>query len=85
MLASNLNRVFDFAILLESGKRVNVIERLHSSLIGFVKFHAPFFKNLLKIWSTHAAFVTSIFFNNLNKASLDVGTNLEFLESASFL
>ena len=40
----SLNKSFNFAILQESGKLPNLIERLHSSLIGFDKTREPSFR-----------------------------------------
>ena len=62
-----LNSGFNFAILQASGKLPNVMERLHDSLMGFDKIHAPSFKDFPEIWSIPAAFVTLAFFNILNR------------------
>ena len=53
------------------------MERLHNSLIGFAKIHAPSFKNFPEIWSIPAVFVTSTFFDNLNKQPSTVESNLK--------
>ena len=44
ILDSFLNKGFNFAILQESGKLPNLIERLHSSLIGLNKTRKPSFR-----------------------------------------
>ena len=54
-----LNSGFTFAILQALGKLLDVMERLHNSLICFAKIRPPSFKNVPEIWSIPAAFVTS--------------------------
>ena len=39
-----LNKGFNFAILQESGKLPNLIDRFHSSLMGFDKTREPSFR-----------------------------------------
>ena len=55
VLDSFLNKGFNFAILQESGKFPNLIERLHSSLIGFDKTLEPSFRKRPKRSSIPAA------------------------------
>ena len=79
-----LNSGFTFAILQASGKLPKAMERLHNSLIGFAKIRAPSFKSFPEIWSIHAAFVTLIFFNMLNRQPSVAESNLKFSYNKRF-
>ena len=53
-----LNKGFNFAILQESGKLPNLIDRLHSLLMGFDKAREPSFRKRPERSSIHAALRT---------------------------